>query len=326
MSQRDSEIRWGVLGTANIAARAFLPALRAIGSRATIVGSRDPRSARAWAYDNHVERAGSYQDVVESNDVDAVYVALPNEMHVHWTRQALDAGKAVLCEKPLGLDAQQVETLLSTSDEHPMLWEGFVFPFHPQTERILTLVQNGDIGDVREVVSEFHFQVRSENNIRFQQVHGGGAMYDVGCYPLRLARLATGDEPLSAVAAAHFGDTGIDLDAGAIVHFPRDITLMLSAGLRRPPSTTTRIIGTSGELVMTNPFHPDRSDHMELWANGVSRQTWEAEPGTAFEYAVAHVNAVVRNEEVPRYRAVDDSRRQAAALDLVRSSMQGAVA
>ncbi|MGH3446952.1 MAG: Gfo/Idh/MocA family protein [Nocardioidaceae bacterium] len=325
MSRRGGDVRWGVLGTANIAAHAFLPALREAGGRAVAVGSRDLSKAAEWAQQHQVERAGTYQQVVDADDVDAVYVALPNHLHVQWAAAAVSAGKAVLCEKPLGLDTGQVRSLLADVSGDTLLWEAFVFPFHPQTDRLLELVRGGDIGDLREMVSEFHFQVKQPSNIRLQPSLGGGALYDVGCYPIRLARLLTGGEPGSAVSSAHFGDVEVDLDMAAVVQFPDEVRLLLSAGLRRPPSTYTRIVGTSGELRVSNPFHPRSSDSIELWTDGSRQRTWSGEGGSAFEHAVAHINAVVHQDAAPRLLARGGSLQQAAAVDLVRAAMQTSV-
>ncbi len=197
-------VRWGVLGTANIAAHAFLPAMRDAGDVATVVGSRDPQRGAAWAADNQVERAGSYDDVLSAGDVDAIYVAVPNDSHVEWAARAASTGKAVLCEKPLGLDLAEVDGLLAQVGD-ALLWEAFVFPFHPQTELLRRLcAADGPIGGVREISSEFHFRVTRSENIRWDAARGGGALLDVGCYPIRLARLLFGAD----VAEHAAGDSG----------------------------------------------------------------------------------------------------------------------
>ena len=311
--------RWAVLGTANIAARAFLPALRAAGHVATVVGSRDPARAASWAAEHEVARAATYAEALEA-EADAVYIALPNEQHVTWAARAARAGRAVLCEKPLGLTADQVAGLLADVGD-ALLWEAFVFPFHPQTELLRRLcAPDGPLGGVREIVSEFHFAVRSPGNLRWQAEHGGGALLDVGCYPVRLARLLFGSEPSGAAARASWSPGGVDADLAAVAGFPGERRLIMSAGMRRSPSTFTRLIGAEAELRVTNPFHPTERDRVELWRAGSVEQTWANEPPLAFQYAISHIGAVLAGTEAPRYLAAADALGNATALDLIRTA------
>ena len=310
--------RWGVLGTANIAAKAFLPAMREAGGRAVVVGSRDPDRAAAWAADNEVDRATSYAGVLEDPQVEAVYVALPNDQHVQWAAAAIAAGKVVLCEKPIALNSDQAADLLAAAGPEALLWESFVFPFHPQTGLVTDLIDEGRIGTMTEVISEFHFPVGQPDNIRLQAARGGGALYDVGCYPLRLARLLAGREPMAATGSATMD--AVDLDMAAVIDFADRLRLLLSAGLRRPASTFTRVIGTDGELRISNPFHPRPTDSIELWSSGAQIRRWPAADGTAFRHAVTHIQAVMAGTAAPRHLAVQDALPQARAMDLLRST------
>lgn len=311
--------RWAVLGTANIAAHSFLPAMRAAGHVASVVGSRDPARAASWAAGNDVARAASYEDALDA-DVDAFYIALPNDQHVAWAARAARTGRAVLCEKPLGLAADEVSGLLSQVGD-ALVWEAFVFPFHPQTELLRQLcAPDGPIGGLREVVSEFHFTVRSPQNIRWQAEHGGGALLDVGCYPVRLSRLLFGTEPVEAAARAFWAAEGVDADLAAIADFPDQRRLIFSAGMRRSPSTFTRLIGAEGELRVTNPFHPTERDRVELWRAGSCAQSWRNEPPRAFQHAIAHIGAVIADAEAPRHLAAADALGNAVALDIIRTA------
>lgn len=312
--------RWAILGTANIAARAFLPALRAAGDTAVVVGSREPGGATDWAAANHVGRTASYDEAIAADDVDAIYVAVPNDQHVRWARAAAASGRAVVCEKPLGLTAAEVDGLLATVGD-ARLWEAFVFPFHPQTALLTQLcAADGPIGGVREIVSEFHFRVQRPDNIRWSATRGGGALLDVGCYPIRLARLLFGAQPVSAAARQVVGESGVDAEFAAIATFPADRRLIFSVGMRRFPSTHTRLIGADGELRVSNPFHPTENDTVQLWREGRMERSWQAEPRRAFQYAVEHVGAVVAGTEPPRHLAATDASGNAHALDLVRAA------
>ena len=311
--------RWAVLGTANIAANAFLPAMRAAGHEATVVGSRDPARAAGWAAEHGVARAGTYAGALAAG-VDAVYIALPNEQHVAWAAQAAATGRAVLCEKPLGLTAGEVRGLLAETGD-ALLWEAFVFPFHPQTELLVRLcAPGGPIGGLREITSEFHFTVRSAANLRWQADHGGGALLDVGCYPVRLARLLFGAEPVAAAARAVWSGGGVDAELAAVTDFPGDRRLIFSVGMRRYPSTFTRLIGPEGELRVSNPFHPTERDTVELWRGGTREQTWGNGPARAFQHAIEHVGAVAAGAAAPRHLAAADALGNAVALDLIRTA------
>jgi D-xylose 1-dehydrogenase (NADP+, D-xylono-1,5-lactone-forming) len=284
-----------------------------------VVGSRDPARAASWAAEHDVARAASYAEALEA-DVDACYIALPNEQHVAWAARAARTGRAVLCEKPLGLTADEVRGLLGDVGD-ALLWEAFVFPFHPQTELLRRLcAPDGPIGGLREIVSEFHFTVRSAGNIRWQAEHGGGALFDVGCYPVRLARLLFGSEPADAAARASWSAGGVDADLAAVADFPGERRLIFSAGMRRSPSTFTRLVGAEAELRVTNPFHPTERDRVELWRAGSVEQTWANEPARAFQYAIAHIGAVLAGTEAPRHLAAADALGNAAALDLIRTA------
>jgi xylose dehydrogenase (NAD/NADP) len=311
-------VRWGLLGTANIAARAFLPALREAGGRAVVVGSRSEVRGREWAAQNQVERSSSYETVLTDPEVQAVYIALPNDQHAQWAAAALSAGKVVLCEKPMALDVAQAQSLLATVPSGGLLWESFVFPFHPQTTLMCGLIGDGRIGVLSEVISEFHFQVGSAGNIRLDLERGGGALYDVGCYPLRLGRLLFDGEPLRASGSATFD--GVDRNMAAVVDFPAG-RLILSAGLQRPSSTSTRVIGTSGELRISNPFHPRSVDTIELWVDGAAVQIWPAAAGSAFQHAITHIQSVIVGDLPPQHLATSDALAQAAAMDLVRAAI-----
>jgi xylose dehydrogenase (NAD/NADP) len=319
MADAAGRTRWGVLGTANIAANAFLPAMREAGGRAVVVGSRTPERGAAWAAANQVERAAGYQEVLDDPEVDAVYIALPNDQHTAWAARAVTAGKLVLCEKPMALDAAQAGELLAGVAHDALLWESFVFPFHPQTAQIAGLIADGRLGTVTEIVSEFHFQVGQAGNIRLQAERGGGAIYDVGCYPVRLARLLFGSEPVAAAGSSNL-DGGVDVDSAAVVDFPADRRLLLSVGLHRAASTFSRIIGTDSELRLGNPFHPRASDTVELWTAGERVQTWPTAAGSAFKHAIDHLQQVLAGTAAPIHQATIDALPQAVALDLVRAA------
>lgn len=309
-----SETRWAVLGTANIAAKAFLPALRAAGGRAVVVGSRDPDRARAWADANQVDAVADYDGALDA-DVDAVYVALPNDQHTTWAKAAVATGRAVLCEKPLGVDLADTEALLAGVPERALLWEAFVFPFHPQTQVIR--VAMAELGRVHQIVSEFHFTATGgAANIRWQAERAGGSVRDVGCYCLRLARLLFDGDPTSVAARASW-QYGVDADCGAVVEFAGERRLLFSSSMRAAPSTYTRVIGDAGELRIDNPFHPVPGSRVRRFAAGQVQDEWHADERAAFQYGVEHIHAVLAGQAEPRHLAATDALGNARAIEQV---------
>ncbi|WP_169948494.1 Gfo/Idh/MocA family protein [Microbispora sp. H11081] len=313
-------IRWGVLGTAAIAPRAFLPALReAGGGTAAVVAGRDLSRAEEFAARNGVEQAvRGYEAVIEDPSIDAVYIPLPNALHAQWTIAALEAGKAVLCEKPLSLTAEEAGKVIEVARRSARpLWEAFVFPFHPQTARLRGLLAEGAIGELREIWSSFHFTMQGTEDIRLEAALGGGALYDVGCYPVRLAHLLFGGDAVDGHAVVVKGDAGVDIETSGVLEFESG-RLMMSCGFALPFTTWTRLVGTGGEIRLTNPFHPEPHDGIEVWREGRLVARHEPGEGTAFSWGIRHIHEVLRGEAEPRHTAADDSLGTARALDLLR--------
>jgi predicted dehydrogenase len=315
--------RWGIMGTANIARAAFLPGLRQAGGVAAVVAGRDLSRARAYAQANGVERAvESYQRIIDDPDVDALYIPLPNSLHAEWTIRALRAGKPVLCEKPLCGRLEETERVLAVARETgTLLWEAFVFPFHEQLAQVRALVCDGAIGELREIQSNFHFQVSRPDNIRMFASLEGGALNDVGCYPIRLAWELFGAEPDSASASAESGGHGVDLETWGILGYPGGRRLLLSCGMNRAYDAFARLLGTAGQIHITNPFHPGAGDQFQVLVPRAEPRTVPAGGEPSFSPAIAHIQAVLAGEQEPRLLAVDTALPTARALhDLARAS------
>ena len=321
-----AKVRWGILGAASIARGQFLPALRETGDgRAVIVGSRDCRRGEAFAAAEGVERVTDSYEAVLGAEIDAVYIALPNALHARWTIAALQAGLAVLCEKPLCATVADTDTVIAAAREHPQapLWEAFVFPFQAQHLRLLALLRDGAIGDPAELWSGFHFRLSGSDNIRHSAALGGGALADVGCYPIRLAH------ELFGPAGGRTGVTGViegevDVEAaGFVEHDTR--RLLFGCGFRRPFDTLARVLGDGGELRLSNPFHPGPNDGLELHRAGeevvVERPTTDARSFTA---ALRHIHAVVREQEAPRHLASESAPSTARSLASLQAQLRAA--
>ncbi|HVB08907.1 MAG TPA: Gfo/Idh/MocA family oxidoreductase [Bacillota bacterium] len=315
------DILWGILGTANIARSSFLPGLRAAGGggRAFAVASRTADRAKAYAAENGLDHGvAGYETLLADDRIRAVYIPLPNSLHAEWTVRALRAGKAVLCEKPLCADLPETEAVVK---EPGLLWEAFVFPFHAQMARVRELIQSGAIGELREIHSSFHFRLRSRANIRLDPGLAGGALNDVGCYCVHLATQYFGELPAFARASAKMAPEGVDEELQGVLSFPGDRRLLLSCGLDRGRDCLSRLLGTEGEIRLSNPFHPGPADTIEVHAGG--RVTIEHPTGSepSFAPAIRHIHAVLAEGAPPRHLAREDSLHTAAGMALLRAAL-----
>jgi predicted dehydrogenase len=303
-----AQVRWGIISTANIARAVFLPGLRQAGGHAAAVAGRDAGRARRFAQDNGIDRAvEGYQALIDDPAIDVLYIALPNALHAEWTIRALEAGKPVLCEKPLCGTLPDTERVLGAARRTgTMLWEAFSFPFHAQFGQIKELIAAGAIGELMEIKSNFQFSLRNPANIRLSRALEGGALYDVGCYPVRLAHELLGPEPASVWAHATWGGDGVDVDTWAVLDYPGGRRMMLSSGFGRSYDTFTTLEGTAGQIRVTNPFHPGAADSYQLLAGRDEPRTFPA-AGDVLSFAplTGHIGAVLRGDEAPRGLAVD---------------------
>ena len=319
-------VRWGIVGTAKIARSLFLPSVREAGGDPAAVAGRDRGRAEQWAADNGIGRAVvGYQNLIDDPGVDALYIPLPNALHGEWTIRALRAGKPVLCEKPLTGSVGETEQVLAVARETGTpLWEAFAFPFHDQMARLRGMLADGAIGELREIQSDFHFLMSDPGrNVRMSTALEGGALLDVGCYPVRLARDLFGAEHEAAWAQADFDDGGVDVATWGCLDFPGGRHLYLSCGFRRAGDTGTRLLGTGGQINITNPFHPGAADTFEVRADERDPVTHRgAGPNRcSFTPIIQHIQAVIAGTEEPRLLAVDTSLGSALALrDLAAAS------
>jgi predicted dehydrogenase len=315
-------IRWGILGTAGIAASSFLPALHEAGDGVAVsVASRDADRAARWATEHGIARGVvGYERVVDDPEIDAVYVPLPNGLHAEWTIAALRSSKAVLCEKPLCVTPDETRRVLDAAATAP-LWEAFVFPFHDQIQGVAEAIAGGAIGDVREITSRFHFTLDDPHDIRLSAELGGGAIQDVGCYPIRLARLIFDAEPEldRTIADAVWAPPGVDAELWGALTFSGDRRLQFSCGFVGAFDTFTRVLGTEGEIRMTNPFHPRSVDTYTIVRDDDVEEHRAAAAGEhSFTPAIRHIHRVVRDEEPPRHLAADEAMGNATAIAAVR--------
>jgi predicted dehydrogenase len=252
---RDS-VAWGFLSTAKINDK-LLPGARASDRVDVIaVASRDPGRADAYARERGIERAyGSYEALLADRDVEAVYISLPNSLHVEWSIRALEAGKHVLCEKPLSRRPDDVERAFDAADRAGrILMEAFMYRHNPQTERLKELVDGGAIGRLRLIRAAFSFPLADTANVRLNAELDGGALMDVGCYCVSGARLLAG-EPVQVYGEQLLSESGVDeLFTGAL-RFPGDVMAGFDSALVLPGRDELEAIGEAGSLFLDDPWH-----------------------------------------------------------------------
>ncbi len=249
-------VRWGILSTARIN-RKFLDGL-AGSSRceAVAVASRDAARAAAYARERGIPRAyGSYDVLLADPEIDAVYVPLPNALHLEWSRRALQAGKHVLCEKPLGRSPADVEDAFDVAErEGRLLMEAFMYRHHPQTARLTELVAGGAIGRLRLVRSSFSFPLSDSADVRLSRELAGGALMDIGCYCVNAARML-GGQAEQVGAFATIGGDGVDIVFVGSMRFPHSVMAHFDAGFRLAGRGDLEVVGEEGSLYLSDPWH-----------------------------------------------------------------------
>jgi len=252
------KIRWGILGVAKIATEKVIPAMQKSDFMEVVaIGSRSLDKARGAAEALGIPAAhGSYEALLADSNVDAVYNPLPNHLHVSWTKLAALAGKHVLCEKPIALDAAGARSLVEARDRHGVLiQEAFMVRTHPQWLGARALVREGRIGELRAVQSSFSYFNDDPRNVRNVRDIGGGGIYDIGCYPVTTSRFLFEEEPTRVIALVerdpHFGT---DRLASALLDFPRGQALFVCS-TQLVPYQRTQIFGTRGRIEIEVPYN-----------------------------------------------------------------------
>jgi predicted dehydrogenase len=255
-------MRIGVIGAAGITERALIePAREVEGVDVAAVAARDPKRAKAYAGQHGIPQVfPTYEALLEDSSLDAIYVPLANSLHARWAIAALDAGKHVLCEKPLASNADQAAEMVAAAERNDrLLVEAFHWRYHPVADRVLELSRR--IGPLREISSRFSVSIDS-NNVRYDLSLGGGALMDLGCYCVHMVRTVAGTEPRVLSAQAVEGPPGIDVSMDAALEFPGGLMGSISCSMvgttSWPESMTLRAVGDHGTFEVLNPLMPQR--------------------------------------------------------------------
>jgi D-xylose 1-dehydrogenase (NADP+, D-xylono-1,5-lactone-forming) len=316
-------VRWGILSTARINRLVIPPAHDSPKVELLSVASRDQRSAEEYAREWSIPRAyGRYEALLEDTDVEAIYNPLPNSMHVEWSIRALEAGKHVLCEKPLSRRAEDVERAFDLAErEGRLLSEAFMYRHHPQTRRLQELVESGAIGTLQTIRAAFSFSLYDPENIRLRPELDGGALMDVGCYCVNSTRLL-GEEPERVYGEQAVGFAGVDVRFHGMLRFPSGVVGQFDCGLVLPMRDELEAIGDEGSLFLDDPWHC-HEPVIEVRREG-SVERIEIERVSSYRLELDNVSEAIRGEaELLLGRA--DAVGQARVIEaLYRSAESGA--
>jgi D-xylose 1-dehydrogenase (NADP+, D-xylono-1,5-lactone-forming) len=318
VSEGIEPVRWGILSTAKINQR-VLPEARASSELEVIaVASRSEEAAAAYAGEEGIERAyGSYEALLDDADVEAVYVPLPNSLHVEWAIRALEAGKHVLCEKPLARRAAEVERAFDAAERADrILMEAFMYRHHPQTERARELVAEGAIGELRVVRSAFGFTLDERENVRLRANLDGGSLMDVGCYCVSATRLFAG-EPEVAIGRQVVSGAEVDARFAATLVLGQSVLAHFDCGFDVPDNGLVEVVGSDGTLRIPTPFIITEPA-IELVRDGQTERI--AVPrANAYQLELENMGAAIRGAGEPLLGR-DDALGQARAIEALYGS------
>lgn len=252
------QLRWGVLSTAHIADALVRAINLSANGELAAVASRELGAAQAWASERGVPLAfGSYEEMLASDAVDAVYIPLPNALHKEWSIKAMQHGKHVLCEKPLAASAADVEDMIAAAEQAGVKFmEAFMYRFHPATARLAQIIADGTIGTPRVIRATFGFLLKKQADIRWSEELAGGSLMDVGCYCVNIARFLAGGQPVSVAARASWAQTGVDESLTGSLEFPGGLLAAVDCSFSTGSAMQQMLTvsGTDGRIIMAQPF------------------------------------------------------------------------
>jgi predicted dehydrogenase len=314
MGHRDeATVAWGLLSTARINERIIAAARESDRADVLAVASRDAARAEAYAREHGIERSyGSYEALLADPEVEAVYISLPNSLHVEWTLHALEAGKHVLCEKPLSRHPDEVEQAFDRAEAAGLvLSEAFMWRHHPQAAKLVELVAGGAIGPLRLVRAAFSFHLAAVDDVRFDPGLDGGALMDVGCYCLSAIRLLAG-EPERLTGQQVLGPSGVDLSFAAALALPDDRLGHFDCAFVLPARAELEVVGEEASLFVADPFHGHRPGIELRGADGSERIV--VEPANSYRLELENVSDAIRGRAL-LLLGRDDALGQARAIE-----------
>ncbi|MBM3781355.1 MAG: Gfo/Idh/MocA family oxidoreductase [Acidobacteria bacterium] len=316
-----STLRWGVLGTARVI-RHLVPVLHdQPRARLVAIASRDAARAVECAHTWQIpEAVHGYAALLARDDIDAVYLPLPNALHAPWVIAAAAAGKHVLCEKPLGVTPEEVDRMQTAAMSHRVVvTEGLMYRHEPLTAEVCHRLAGGAVGRVHGIVSGFTYHRTRPDDVRLSAALGGGALFDVGVYPVSYACLLAQHAPEAATATAMLGLEGVDDMCQAALRFPGETLASITAGFRAATHTWLTVLGSEGTLEVPEPFKPGPQAVITTIRDGQKQDDVVTGSPRLFDRMVADFTAAVI-DGTPPVVTLDDSRRTAEALALIRTA------
>ncbi|CAM4245947.1 putative dehydrogenase [Paenibacillus endophyticus] len=282
------KLKWGIMGCAGIAKRAVIPGLHLSElNEASAIASRDEENAKRTAEELNIPTAyGSYEALLEDDAIDVIYIPLPNHLHREWAIRAAEAGKHILCEKPLALtEKEAAEMAEAAAKAGVLLSEAFMYRYHPRYAMIKNIIDEGRIGEVRSIRSAFTFNnAGHKENVRYRKEWGGGSLYDVGCYPINAARLLLGKEPEAVTVQAMFSEQhdNVDMMASGLIEFGGSVSLTFDCGMWAAFRNPLEVLGDEGIIEVPSAF---------VTGEPGSGNFYVSAKGERKEIVVPHVNA-----------------------------------
>ena len=326
------KLRWGLVSTAAINQQ-IIPAIRASKRGELVaVGSRSEEKAEMYARQWKIPQAfGGYQQMLESGEVDVVYVSLPNHLHAEWSIKAMKAGVHVLCEKPFAITMMEVDAMIATSQEtNCVLAEAFMYRHHPQTKLAGEIVQSGKLGEVLFVQGAFGFRLSEKRrqpktlDVRLKPQFGGGSLWDIGVYPLSFSQFIMGGPPQEVSARQTIGDTGVDETTMGQMVYPNGAFAQIFSSFRVPYYTAMEIVGTKGRLFLTRPFNNmDNNREMTLYSQKGKPQKIHVPHKKLYLGEVEDMHSAILDEK-PNYITLAETRNHIrTTLSLYKSAQTG---
>lgn len=311
-------VRWGIISTARINRAVLVPARETDKARVIAVASRGAGRAQSYAREHGIERAyGSYEELLEDPDIEAIYNSLPNSMHVDWSIRALEAGKNVLVEKPMGRRPEDVEQAYDVAERNGLLlMEAFMYRHHPQTHRLKEIVRSGTIGELRQIRAAFSFMLDDPTDVRLRPELDGGSLMDLGCYCVSITRLLAG-EPELVFGRQRVGPTGVDLGFTGLLQFPGDVFGEFHCALDLPAASGVEAIGSKGSVVVSEPFRC-------LGYLEVNGKRVEADGADRYLLQLENLNETIRGVAKPLLGRADSLQQARTIAGLYRSAETGA--
>ncbi|MFV9505169.1 MAG: Gfo/Idh/MocA family protein [Oscillochloridaceae bacterium umkhey_bin13] len=318
-------LRWGVLSTANIGRRAVLPAIqRSTSSSLHAVASRDLTTAQRFAIELGIPQVyGSYAELLADPTIEAVYIPLPNSLHHSWAIRAAEAGKHMLCEKPLALSAEACLEMADAARRHGVvLMEAFMYRFHPQMLRVAELLQAGVIGTPQLIRASFSFRISNPTNIRLQPALGGGALLDVGCYCVNVSRTLFAAEPVEVQAYARWSDQGVDTQLVGSLRFADGRVAQIDCALDLDRREQYEVVGPEGRIVVPIAFVPGQEATTIHVQRGRVDQPEMIVGADQYQLMVEHFVACVRGTTSLRYPPEEAAANLRVITALLRSARE----